>query len=169
MSNKQHFFDIFKEIEHSSLFLTDRADQLKEEIQANCIQLSVPAGLQIESDELIDFLKRVRSNRQAQLQNSDLKTDLIYYLWHDEQAGQLRFNFINSSHLKLPFGAAVSLVGNEAEIVDHFLISNYSQGVAWEDFNAISEAVEELTVTFTLKVYQEIIFQSATHHPQPLR
>jgi hypothetical protein len=173
MSDKQQFFDSLKEIEQFSLFLTDSADQLDEEIQTNCIQLSIPSELQITGREIIEFLNRVKLNRQAQLQNSSLKNGLIHYLWHDEQAGQLRFNFISVAHQKLPFGCAIFLVESEEEIVADFLSSNYLQGISWEEFTDASAmpVVAEVATeeAFTLKVYQEIIFRSSAHHTQSLR
>lgn len=173
MSDKQQFFDSLNLLEQLPLFLTENINRLSEEIQANCTQLSIPAGLQIDTLEIIEFLNKVKLNRQAQLQNSSLKINLIYYLWHDEQAGQLRFNFINAAHQTLPFGCAVSLIKSEEEVVADFLSSNYLQGIPWEeltDISAMPEVAEvAIEAAFTLKVYQEIIFHSSAHHPQSLR
>ncbi|MBO2009563.1 hypothetical protein [Hymenobacter negativus] len=167
MNDQQRFFDGLEEIEQLPLFLTDNTNQLSKEIQINCIQLSIPAGLQIEPPELLAFLNKVKLNRQAQLQNSGLVTDLIYYVWHDELAGQLRFNFLSSLHHTLPFNCAISVIASEAEIVADFLSSNYLQSIPLEEFIAAVDSPADTSVAaFTCKVYQEIIPNSSTRHPR---
>ena len=94
--------------------------------------------------------------------------NLIYYLWFDEQAGQLRFNFINSNHDKLPFGCKLVFVDSEKEIIDDFLNSNYLDGIPWSEFKVVDKtkqenvaAVEEENLeTFTLKVYKQMIYRN---------
>lgn len=161
MFNNQEFFDSIAPFEQLPLLLADDTERLSEEIQENGIHLSLPAGLCLEVPELVAFLNRVKLNRRTQLQASSLTTSLLYYLWHDEQAGQLRFNFISSLHQKLPFSCAISLVEREADIVTDFLSSPYLQQIPWTDFTAASEvtiAVEDAPVAaFVCKVYQEII------------
>ena len=174
MSDKNKYFESLSEIEQWPLFLTDSINQLSEEINTNCIYLSIPAGIQVQLHDLLAFLRKVRLNRQLQLQNSGLAIDLVYYVWHDELAGQLRFNFLNSSHQNLPFGCTVSLVENEAEIVSGFLNSSYLQGIPWDEFATVDDEIncamdDSNIATFTCKVYQEIIPNLSTKPPQSLR
>ena len=94
--------------------------------------------------------------------------NLIYYLWFDEQAGQLRFNFINSNHDKLPFGCKLVFVDSEKEIIDDFLNSNYLDGIHWSEFKVVDKAKQENVAAveednleiFTLKVYKQMIYRN---------
>jgi len=63
--------------------------------------------------ELVKFLEDVKIDRRKQLQYSKTKVGLIYYIWIDEQAGQLRFSFINSNHTTLPFSNRLTFAANE--------------------------------------------------------
>ena len=106
--------------------------------------------------------------QKQQLQQSDVDINLLYYLWFDEQAGQLRFNFINSNHDKLPFRCKLVFVDSEKEIIDDFLNSNYLDGIPWSEFKVVDKtkqenvaAVEEENLeTFTLKVYKQMIYRN---------
>lgn len=167
MSDKDLYFESLAEIKQLPLFLSDTTDQLSQEIQANCVYLSVPGSLQIEVPELLAFLQEVKHDRQLQLQSSGLKINLLYYIWHDEIAGQLRFNFINSLHQKLPFGCNISLVDNEMEIITDFLHSNYLQGIVWQELIAVDaglafETADATVAAFSCKVYQEQISYNST-------
>ena len=112
---KQEFFKDIQNIKSDKLLITDSVDNVNEEIQNNCWSISINDELskEISVDELADFLKEVKKDRQQQLRRSNSKVGLIYYVWVDSQAGQLRFNFINSNHDKLPFGSRQNLVTME--------------------------------------------------------
>jgi hypothetical protein len=90
-------------------------------------------------DELRKFLNDVKADRKEQLKQSKNKAGLIYYIWVDEQAGQLRFNFINANHSQLPFDASLIFVDNEEEI-----LSDYLSG-------------QQHTEIETVKVYKELL------------
>ncbi|MFN7610186.1 MAG: hypothetical protein ACK5QX_04510 [bacterium] len=85
-----------------------------------------PLTKEISVDELATFLKEVKNDRQQQLRQSNSKVGLIYYVWVDGQSGQLRFNFINSNHDKLPFGSQLTFVTTEDEILTDYLTRRHS-------------------------------------------
>ncbi len=120
---KQEFFKDIEVIKSDKLFLTDSIDHVNEEIKHNCWSISINDELSKEFsvDELSNFLKEVKTDRREQLRRSKSKVGLIYYVWVDEQAGQLRFNFINSNHDKLPFRSQLTLVTTENEILTDYL------------------------------------------------
>jgi len=90
---------------------------------------------------------------------SEAEVDMRYYSWFDEQAGQLRFNFINSNHKNLPFKSEVQLVESESSIIKGFLASNYHDGIAWSELEEV-ESIEnqgEDKTQYHIKVYMEIL------------
>ena len=54
---------------------------------------------QTTTTDFLEFIQKVKDNYKNQLDKSTLDIDLIFYMWFDEMAGQLRFNFINSSFI----------------------------------------------------------------------
>jgi hypothetical protein len=102
--------------------------------------------------------------------NSLIKVDLIYYVWYDSGAGQLRFNFINANHSKLPFGAKLNLTVSERQIVEAFIEAVWSMYNSekkeegdWEepaeiiDWEKLEQEENEKAANYVLSVYSEII------------
>lgn len=120
---KKEFLKDIEDIKSDKLLITDSTDNVDQEIKNNCWSISINDELSNEfsADELASFLKEVKTDRREQLRESKIKVGLIYYLWADGQAGQLRFNFINSNHDKLPFGSQLTLVTMENEILTDYL------------------------------------------------
>jgi hypothetical protein len=120
---KKEFFKDIEGIKSDKLLITDSVDSVDEEIKTNCWSISINDELSKEFSiaELASFLKEVKADRREQLRRSKIKVGLIYYVWVDGQAGQLRFNFINSNHDKLPFGSQLTLVTMEHEILTDYL------------------------------------------------
>jgi len=171
MTEKEKFFDDLREFESSELFLTNSTDLIREEIKHNCVLVSMSsnAAKQASTSDFISFLDRVKVNRRQQLQQSSLNIDLIYYLWFDEQAGQLRFNFINSNHDKLPFGCKIFFVESEKQIIDEFLDSNYLDGIPLSELEIYDKSLqfkreikgdENIEKTWTVRVYRQIIYRN---------
>ena len=130
MRDKEELFKDIQEIKSDRLFITDSIDNLEEEVKNNCWSISMTREIAsaCEVDEVIEFLREVKADRSEQLKKSEYKVGLIYYLWVDKQAGQLRFNFINSNHDRLPFGARLAFVDTEHEIISDFLTCKLTDG-----------------------------------------
>ena len=170
MTPKEKYFGELSEFETAELFLTNITDLISEEVKHNCILISISSddAKQTTTTDFVSFMNRVKANRKQQLQQSDVDINLIYYLWFDEQAGQLRFNFINSNHDKLPFGCKLVFVDSEKEIIDDFLNSNYLDGIPWSEFKVVDKAKQENVAAveednleiFTLKVYKQMIYRN---------
>ena len=120
---KKEFLKDIEDIKSDKLLITESTDNVDQEIKKNCWSISINDELSNEfsADELASFLKEVKTDRREQLRESKIKVGLIYYVWVDGQAGQLRFNFINSNHDKLPFGSQLTLVTMENEILTDYL------------------------------------------------
>ena len=120
---KEEFFEEIKSIKSDQLLITDSLDIIDEEIAKNCWSISMPDDIATNCSpgELSKFLRDVKEDRRRQLIQSNSGIGLIYYLGVDELAGQLRFNFINSNHNRLPFEAELTEVGNEDDILSDYL------------------------------------------------
>jgi len=166
--NKTDFFNDLSNQISEPLYLTDKTDEVNEEINNNHWILSVPADIisQATTIDFLEFIQRVKDNSKNQLDKSQLDIDLIFYLWFDEMAGQLRFNFINSNHDKLPFGCKLKYTDRPEEIVDQYLKSKYHEGIPWNELETIETPEQiaeedrlekELHDNFVLTVYKEKI------------
>ena len=167
MSDVTLYFESLKDIEDDQIFITESLDELNTEISSNCWSISMTSKLAslITIENLFYFLDRVKLNRRKQLINSRLNLEMLFYLWFDEQACQLRFNFINSKHRKLPFDCRYILTEEPGEIVELFLSSKCHDGFPFAEFDDISNIEdarleipdEDSENNFELKIYSEII------------
>ncbi len=166
--NKTDFFNDLSNQISEPLYLTDKTDEINEEINNNHWILSVPADIifQATTTDFLEFIQKVKDYYKNQLENSQLDIDLIFYMWFDEMAGQLRFNFINSNHDNLPFDCKLKHIDRPEEIIDQYLKSKYHEGIPWNELETIEtpELVaesdrreKELHDNFVLTVYQEKI------------
>ncbi len=162
MSNKYTFFKELSKHETTDLFLTDRTDQLHKENYQNsiAIRLTTELAKQISAEEIIAFLSKIKNNRHNQLINSNLQSDLLYYLWFDEMEAQLRINFINSNHSAPPIEGDLHFVETEYEVVYRFLTSPYLDGLLMSEQNK-KETQPEINDNETeTRVYKERIVNS---------
>jgi hypothetical protein len=138
-ANKTDFFNDLSSHISDPIYLTDKTDEINEEINYNFWILSAPTDIisQITITDFLEFIQKVKDNYKYQLDKSQLNIDLIFYLWFDEMAGQLCFNFINSNHDKLPFGCRLIMTDRPEEIVDQYLKSNYQEGIPWNELETI--------------------------------
>lgn len=166
--NKTDFFNDLSNQISEPLYLTDKTDEVDEEINSNHFILSVPADIisQAITIDFLELIQKVKDNSKIQLNKSQLDIDLIFYLWFDEMAGQLRFNFINSNHDKLPFGCKLKYTDRPEEIIDQYLKSKYHEGIPWNELETIDipekiteadELEKQLYDNLVLTVYQEKI------------
>lgn len=164
-SNKIDYFnDLLSQISEP-IYLTDKTDEINEEIKYNHWQLTFPIWIasQMTATDFLEFIQKVKDGYKKQLSDSKIEIDLIFYMWFDEMAGQLRFNFINSNHDKLPFGCKLKYTQEPEEIINQFLNSKYLDGIPLNELETIvtqeeTEGVEKgLKKDFVLSVYQEKI------------
>ena len=166
--NKNDFFNELSYQISEPLYLTNKTDEINEEINQNNWHLSAPADIlsQTTAADFLAFIQKVKDNYKNQLNKSQFDIDLIFYMWFDEMACQLRFNFINSNHSKLPFGCKLTHLDRPEEIVDKYLKSHYNDGIPMNELetNETQEQIEEaerhkkeLRDNFVLIVYQEKI------------
>lgn len=63
---------------------------------------------------------------------------MVFYWWHDLQAGQLRFSLVSASHGQLPFNCDVVPAESLATIVSAWLASPYLHGIPWSSLQPSS-------------------------------
>jgi len=164
---KEEYIQSLDEIVKDEIFITSETDLLEKEISENFWTISVKQEIanQLNVEELLNVIARIKSNRREQLSKSSIEIDLIFYMWHDDQASQLRFNFINSNHLSLPFGTKVKLIKSESQILSEFLKDNHHDGIGYNELKEIEKnengefPLEEKFQTSGLNVYKELIKQ----------
>jgi hypothetical protein len=167
-TNKTEFFNYLSSQISEPIYLTDNTGDVNEEIKNNCWFLSTPSDIiaQSTTTDFLEFIQKVKDNYKSQLDNSHLNIDLIFYLWFDEMAGQLRFNFINSNHSRLPFSCKLKYTDTPKEIVDQYMKSKNHEGIPWDELKTVETPEEiaeadrfkkELHDNFVLTVYQDII------------
>ena len=166
--NKTEFFNELSNQIFDPIYLTDKTDEINDEIDNNLWALTAPKEIisQTTTTDFLEFIQKVKDNYKNQLDESPLDIDLIFYLWFDEMAGQLRFNFINSNHNKLPFECKLKYTDKPEEIVKQFIKSEYLEGISWNELETVEtpEKIEEanrqereLLENFVLTVYHEKI------------
>lgn len=158
--NTETFLSQLMEFEKAELFVTDKTDIINTEIynNAGAISLTKETASQVSTNDIKNLLAKEKSNRQHQLLKSSIEIDLIYYLWFDKMAGQLRFNFINSNHTRLPFTSNLKSVEIEEEIVEDFLKSSYLNGISINELKDVeNDESENDDTTYYVKVYQQTI------------
>ena len=154
------YFEQFRSFETAQLYITHRTDDVRNEIYHNCLyfDLKVNHSGDLSEAAFARFLSIIKTNRQAQWKAAAATAGMIYYIWFDEMAGQLRINFINSNHSKLPFGCAVEFVADEKEIINLFLNSTNKGTIslsALKDPEGSESTNAADAKGFILKVYQE--------------
>jgi len=129
--NKQEYFDDLKEILTDEIYMGDSITELNNEISNNLWLISMPQELCSVTDkkDFLDFFEAVIENRKEQVANPDKNHGMIFYLWFDSQACQLRFNLISDFHKKLPFGCKLEIIDNFDEIIDEFFNNKYHDGL----------------------------------------
>jgi len=166
--NKTDFFNNLSSHISEPIYLTNKTDEVNEEIKHNHWVLEAPSDIiaQTTTAEFLEFIQKVKDNYKSQLDKSSLDIDLTFYLWFEEP-GELCFNFINSNHDRLPFGCKLKYTDRPEEIVDEYLKSKYhDQVILWDELQTVETPEEiaeadrlekELHDNFVLTVYQEKI------------
>jgi hypothetical protein len=153
----QDFLASFQEVITDELSIGSSRDDLPIEIKANTwlITLSHEQCQSLTTSDLLTLFERIIENRQQQLDRTKADHGMIFYLWFDEQALQLRFNLISDYHERLPFGAQYHVLSTPEPIFERYLRSSFHEGIAWSELQEVSEEWnEEETKEYVLDVYQ---------------
>lgn len=121
-----YIFNDFQEIINQQLLLSGDSFHIYEEIDHNmwCISVIDTYDRTHLFTQLSQFLTLLLENRLRQVREAPCVDSATFYLWFDEQAGQLRFNIISGSIVNLPFGCQLRIVKNPAEILAQYVSSS---------------------------------------------
>ena len=150
--DKNEFFHDLEEIVVDPLFIGDSKDDIDQEILNNTWSISVSneLSIQLSVKDFIDFFGEVISNRNKQIKISN--KGMLFYVWFDWQAAQLRFNLISDYDSKLPLSCEIETIDNLEPIIEEFLSFPYHDGFPVEEIFEEDEGVEEDNNN-TLKVF----------------
>ena len=146
----------FKEIIESLIFIACDKKLLDTEISSNmwAISLDNKVMKDISIDKLLEFINNFVNKKKQQVSELNISCSVIFYLWFDEMASQLRFNIISDSHSKLPFGCELNIINSPQSILAQFLQSQHSPEISW---NELEENIEDFDDaeerTFVLDVF----------------
>ena len=135
MTREEFLLDI-EEIVSAPLFVGENE---QEEIANNMWQISVSAEL-AKALTVVDFsifLERVISNRKEQIRQTKSAPSMLFYLWFDEQASQIRFNIISNRGTGLPFACETALINEYGDILKGFLEHSCHDGIPIENMMTI--------------------------------
>ena len=103
----------------------------------NLWSLSFSADKLPSTADLTRFIAAAVDVRRAQVESVGMKP-ATFYLWHDEQAGQLRFSVARCLPDSLPFQCALAPVDVANEIVGDYLTSGRLDGlIPWSELAPI--------------------------------
>ncbi|MNM40334.1 hypothetical protein D3C81_511350 [compost metagenome] len=152
--NKNQYFQNLEEIIISPLFIGSSKNDLSEEISNNMWRISLEQDLDsvIRIEDFLLFFDKLIENRQRQIMESNNQQGMIFYLWFDWMASQLRFNLISRVHERLPFQCELELIENMEPILKEFIEFPYLNGLPiGDDPNVLMESEEG---PYLLKVYK---------------
>ncbi|ETT38085.1 hypothetical protein C161_08173 [Paenibacillus sp. FSL R5-192] len=154
MSKEQYFKDL-EEIIHDVIYIGSSDSELQKEIETNmwCISISEEISNEVNLSDFSAFIMNVIANRQNQINHSNKQSGLIFYLWFDFMASQLRFNLISDSNKELPFRCKIQNVSEPDEIIDLFLKSNVYDEITQDTDTNENDTDNE----YVLKVYTQYL------------
>ncbi len=125
------------------LFIGNSKEDIDQEISNNTWSISVSNEMNIKLSvkDFKDFFREVISNRSKQIKMSN--KGMLFYVWFDWQAAQLRFNLISDYDSKLPFSCEIETIDNLEPVIEEFLSFPYHDGFPVEDIREEDEGVEE--------------------------
>ncbi len=148
------------EVTEDSIYIGSSEADLDEELRLNMWSISITGeqAKTLTEDDFLAFIAEVLLDRRQQVKGAD--HGMIFYLWFDEMACQLRFNLISDFHLHLPFECRLEQVHTPVLIVREFLESAYHDGIPFREVQEIEQNDEVSALNpaqFVLPVYVEMI------------
>lgn len=108
--------------------------------------------------DLNKFVDDLVEKRKEQVSQMGIVGRVLFYMWFDEMAGQLRFNTISTIvDRQLPFGCEVAPVKSSDVILKDFLASQYHAGIPWSELEELENNLEENEQPFILKMFFEYL------------
>lgn len=137
---------------HTDILITQNVTMLEEELNYNMWCMYLAKNSEITLHNLLDFFETLFKQRSQQIAQSSITSPITFYMWFDEMALQLRFNFISGCSQELPFSGSIELVDKPDKIINNFLKTR-----KWPD--PLPEEIEEQEneTEFTFSVYKKCL------------
>lgn len=74
----------------------------------------------LSENELQHFFNKLIENHYRELIENNFKAPVTFYAWFDQQALQLRFNFLQGKNVTLPFSCTIKIVDSMKPIFNDF-------------------------------------------------
>jgi hypothetical protein len=131
------YYDVIE----ARIFIGSTENDLPAEIRTNMwgIALSEQECGYLTTADLLDLLTKVIENRRQQLDQANSDHGMIFYLWFDEQALQLRFNLISDFHKRLPFACQLNILMTPQPILDRYLRYPYHETMPRDALHEVAE------------------------------
>jgi glutaredoxin-related protein len=123
MTNFKQYMEALFMHTKNEIFITDKTTKLEKEVFENSVKIAVPefAIADISWQLFENLFYEVKQNAKQQLSKNSLHINMIFYVWLDAQAGQLRYNFINSNHKALPFTGKLNFLKDSYQVSNAFV------------------------------------------------
>jgi hypothetical protein len=146
----------FKTIIDSAIFISCDKTQQKQETLENMWAISIDPGIldTLTINNLLEFIDTLLKKRILQLSQLNASCPVVFYLWFDEMAAQLRFNIISNFNESPPFECDIEIVDSVLPILEDFLKSHYHEGISWSELEESDNDIEDNeNELFSLKVF----------------
>lgn len=154
----QGFLAPFQDVRTDEIVIGSSRDDLLTETRANqwLMTLSHEQCQSLTISDLLTLFERIIENRQQQLDQANVDHGMIFYLWFDEQALQLRLNLISDSQERFPFGCQLNVLLTPESILDRYLHYSYHEAIPWDELHEVSQEwkADDGEKPFVLDVYQ---------------
>ena len=149
--SKEEFLVELEDIIVDELFIGNTTKDLQDEIAHNMWRISMNQELanDFTVNDLATFFSSVLKNRKKQIVEKSTHP-MIFYMWFDVMAAQLRFNLISDCHETLPFGREYKIINEMNPIISEFLQSPWHDGFTENEENDEACEWEPLLVYSTI-------------------
>uniref|UniRef100_A0AAU1I930 Uncharacterized protein n=1 Tax=Streptomyces sp. NBC_00180 TaxID=2903632 RepID=A0AAU1I930_9ACTN len=115
------------------------------EWETNTWSLSAEAedGEALSVPEVVSAFERTADGIRRRIREMGFAGVATFYVWHDEQAGQLRCSTGSVTTDELPFGGAYVPCGDRSAVVEGFLCHREPGVVAWSDLAEARDQSEQ--------------------------
>ena len=156
--NKAQYFKDLEIIKQDKIYIGSSKGELNKEIRNNFWSISIENDLlkHIKTEDFVLYFNEVIANRKTQIKESLEEQGMIFYLWFDVMANQLRFNLISDFHEQLPFGCELHEIEKIEGIIDEFLKSQTNQRMILEEINEEQTDEEQIDEEkYVLNIYRK--------------
>jgi hypothetical protein len=152
--NKEQYFKNLEDIITDPIYVGTSIEELNDEINNNSWRITLEQSLssEITVNDFVEFFSDVIQNRKHQLSNANETHGMIFYLWFDRMASQIRFNLISDFHDNLPFQCEIDVLESIETIIQDFLEYPFLNGLPIDGNSDESEQKP-----YKLEVYKTVL------------